>query len=150
MVVAYLQVSGVHGNSTDAAHPKWIELFKIEVKSDSTSRPPAGAGTSWVRPISVHAWSILGPHALDLHVARDSGQGFGSAVLEVMKSVNDTPIVKQRLRMTAVHVISYQRIRDPGLVKPIAKFVLVPADYSYEVGSRLLMTLAHEQAHAAG
>lgn len=148
MIKAYLQVSGVPGNSADPAHLGWIELFKLVVEPDWASSPPAGAGTAWVRPIRVYAWSMLGPHAGELHMAREKGTEFASAVLEVVQTVNNRPVVKQRLRMTTVHVMSYQLNRDPGLKKPTTPFVLVPATYSYEVGSALL-TLEHEQSHAA-
>lgn len=146
MANAYLQVSGVPGNSADPARPGWIELFKLDVKPDWASRP-AGAGTAWVRPIRVYAWSILGPHGPDLQVARDSGKEFASGVLEIVKLVNNKPVVKKRIRMTTVRVMEYLLNRDPGFIKPIAQFVLVPATSFYEVGSALI---DHEQPHAAG
>lgn len=77
-------------------------------------------------------------------MAKVKGTDFASAVLEVMKPGSNTPAVKQRLRMSTVHEMTYELNCDPGLVKPIAHFVLVPSTYTYEVGP---LTLVHEQPH---
>ena len=151
MIEGYLQFPGVHGNSTEPAHRGWIELLKLEVKPDQTRRrAPAASVTSPVLPVFVYGWAILGPHARELRAAWALGSEFGWGVLEVFRPANGKPLLLHRLRMTAVHVMSYEPNYDPGFVKPIMQFVLAPTTYSSEVGSTLRLTLIHEQTHAAG
>jgi len=150
MIEAYLQVSGVPGNSADKAHPGWIELHKLVVEPYRARRPVVGVDPSLGKPIRVHVWTLLGSHEPDLNKALHSGAELASAVIEIMKSVNKTPVVKQRIRMKGVQVMAYDLNRDPGLKIPTMQFSLAPTTYSYEVGSALQTTFEHEQAHASG
>ena len=150
MAIAYLQASGVPGNSADKAHLGWIELYKIVVEPVRANKPTVGINPSASRPIRVHAWTLVGPHESGLYKAQYSGAELTSAVIEIMKSVNNSSVVKQRIRMNTVHVMAYELNRDPGLKIPTMQFALVPETYTYEVGSALQHTIEHEQPHASG
>ncbi len=140
----YLQVSGVPGNSFDRGYLRWIELVKFDVKL-SGDRRPAGASTAWQEPIHVYAWSIHGPYSQHLETVWKSGKEFVSAVLEIVKQLNNRPVVTKRIRMKNVHVMLYHQNNDPGFIKPVSHYILVPKTYIHEVGSALI---EHEQLHA--
>ena len=148
MPKVFMKVDGVPGNSTDQAHLGWIELYKLEVIPNPTKRRAPVVGTLAVPPIHVSGWSVIGPHSLELRAAWITGKDFAWAVLEVVHVVNNKSVVKNRLRMTAVGVMSYQLNNDRGLVKPVSQFVLVPTAYIPEAGPALLRELVHEQPHA--
>ncbi|MBL8821929.1 MAG: type VI secretion system tube protein Hcp [Planctomycetia bacterium] len=153
---AYLLVLSVPGNSTDPAHPGWIELTQIKVETALMSRRPPlvrVGGPNWSphgpKPLHVNALMEAGPHTFNLLLARASGKKFASVVLEVMKHVRGKSVVKHRIRMRDVQVISYQIQDDPGLVKPLVHVFLAPEEYRFEVGSALQMAVEHERPHAA-
>lgn len=151
MISAHLQLPGVFGDSADTAHAGWLELVRLEVKPAPTRRhAPVASVVPASPPILVYGWSILGQHSRGLRAMWALGNEFAWGVLEVARSVKGKPLLQHRIRMSAVHVMSYEPFRDPGLVKPIAQFVLVPTTYTSEVGSALRLTLLHERLHASG
>lgn len=151
MSKGYLEISGVTGNSFDAAHQNWIELFNLEVQVNSQRQAKVvhAANPRYI-PVSIHARSIHGPYADVLHKAWMSHQVFPSAVIDVVYLIKDRSVVKKRLQLTSVQVTSYLLIRDPGLVKPIVQFILSPEYHVYQVGSAVVQPFEHEHLHAVG
>lgn len=146
---AFLQLSGLHGNSSDPYHIGWIELARLDLGPDRTARRRRGSPTDWVPPLILQCAAVSGPHSLDLHVANDTGRPFASATLDVVGRPMGPSVAATRIQMSQVRVTSYQLVRDPGLKKSYANFTLVTDEYRFERGVALELNFVHEALHAS-
>ena len=146
---AFLQISGVRGNSSDPYHNGWIELARLDLVPGSNTRRPRGAGTAWVPPIALNCAAVTGPFALALKVAADTGGSFTSAMLDVVGGRRGAAVATARVRMQRLHLSAFEAVDDPGLLRPYLKFTLVSEDHRFERGVVLDLSLPHEAVHAS-
>lgn len=146
---AFLQISGVRGNSGDPYHTGWIELDRLDMASASKARRPRGAPSNWVPPLVLQCAAVTGPFALALKVAADTGRSYDSATLDVVGARRGGSVASTRVRMQQLHVSTYETVEDPGLRQPFIRFTLVADEHRYERGVALDLAMPHEALHAS-